>query len=82
MQPVSVESAEDFLISLGFEEDKVRDSTAVKWPTTRHCSLVEGAIRKAVETALTKRIDEQPYSALRSAKEYYYKHFKAMGYFK
>jgi hypothetical protein len=80
--PMSAESAEDFLISLGFEEDKVRYSTAVRWLATRHCSLIESAIRKAVETALTKRIDEQPYSALRGAKEYYYKHFKAMGYFK
>jgi hypothetical protein len=79
---VFVESAEDFLIGLGFPEHKVRGSLAVKWIASRHCRLIDNAIRKAVETALTKRIDEEPYEALRSALEYYYKHFKARGYFK
>jgi hypothetical protein len=80
--PMSVEAAEEFLVGLGFEWYKVKHSTAIKWLATRHCSLIEGAIRKAVETALAKRIDEQPYNALRSAAGYYYKHFKARGYFK
>ena len=79
--PMSAESAEEFLISLGFEMHKVVNSTAVKWLAVRHCNLIESAVKKAVETALTKRIDEQPYNALRSAAVDYYKHFKTKGYF-
>jgi len=35
-----------------------------------------------VETAMTERIDEQPYTALRNAMVDYYKHFKARGHLK
>jgi hypothetical protein len=80
--PVPVEAAEEFLIGLGFEWYKVRNSTAVRWLAERHCGLIEDAIKNAVATAMTKRIDEQPYRALRSAIVDYYKHFKARGYFK
>jgi len=80
--PVPAESAKEFLISLEFEKYKIRNSMAVKWLAMHHCNLIESAIRKAVETALTKRIDKQPYSALRSAAVDYHKHFKARGYFK
>jgi len=77
---MSVESAEDFLIGLGLPEHKVRGSLAVKWIAAQHCSLIDNAIRRAVETALTKRIDEQPYNALRSAIIDYREHFR--GYLK
>jgi len=80
--PVPVETAEEFLIGLGFEWYKVRNSTAVRWLATRHCGLIEDAVKNAVETAMTKRIDEQPYRALRNAMVDYYKHFKARGYLK
>jgi len=80
--PVPIEAAEEFLIGLGFEWCKVRNSTAVRWLAERHCGLIEDAIKNAVATAMTKRIDEQPYRALRSAVVDYYKHFKARGYFK
>jgi ankyrin repeat protein len=46
------------------------------------CGLIEDAVKNAVETAMTKRIDEQPYRALRSAMADYYKHFKARGHLK
>jgi hypothetical protein len=77
---MSVESAEDFLIGLGLPEHKVRGSLAVKWIAAQHCNLIDSAIRRAVETALTKRIDEQPYNALRSAIIDYREHFR--GYLK
>ncbi len=80
--PMPAEAAEEFLIGLGFEWYKVKHSTAVKWLSMRHCGLIEGAIKKAVETALTKRVEDDLYGALRGAKEYYYKHFKAGGHFK
>ncbi len=78
--PVSTESAEEFLISLGFEKYKVRNSMAVKWLSMRHCSLIEGAVRKAVEMALTKKIKDDLPKALHSALRDYYDHFK--GYLK
>jgi hypothetical protein len=80
--PMSTETAEEFLVSLGSEKDKVWGSLAVQWIAMPHCSLIEGAIKKAVEVAMTKKVDEQPYTALRSALVYYQKHFKARGHLK
>jgi hypothetical protein len=75
--PVSTESAEEFLISLGFEEHKVRNSAAVRWLAVRHCGLIEGAVRKAVEMALTKKIKGDLPEALHSALRYYHDYFKS-----
>ncbi len=80
--PISVEVAEEFLISLGLEKGKIMKSTAVRWIATQHCKLIDDAVREAVETALNKRVDDDLYYVLRRAKWDYYKHFKAKGYIK
>jgi hypothetical protein len=78
--PMTAEDGEEFLISLGFKSYKVRGSPAVKWITMRHCGLIEGAIKKAVDKALKERVKHDLYDALRNAIEDYYNYFKARGY--
>jgi hypothetical protein len=78
--PMTAEDGEEFLISLGFKDYKVRGSHAVRWIAAQHCDLIEGAIEKAVDRALKERVKYDLYGALRYALEDYYKYFKAKGY--
>jgi hypothetical protein len=80
--PMSVETAEEFLISLGFPWYKVRGSPAARWITSRHCQLVEKAIRELVETALRTRVKDDLYYVIREAAVDYREHFRARGYLK
>ncbi len=75
--PMSVESAENFLISLGFPEHKVRGSLATRWIAAQHCRLIDDTIRMAVEMKWGKH---KFYYTLHSAWLDYREHFKARGY--
>jgi len=74
--PLSAEEAEEFLINLGFEDYIVRGSEAARWIAARHCSLIEGAIKKAVETALKEGAKDGLHYVLRNAASRYHKYFK------
>jgi hypothetical protein len=76
---MSVKVAEEFLISLGLEKHKVRNSIAARWIAARHCRLIDDAIREAVETSWA---GDGLHYVLRNAMVDYYEYFKAKGYFK
>jgi hypothetical protein len=78
--PMPVESAEEFLTSLGFGKHKVRNSVAVRWIAAQHCRLIDDAINEAVEA---RREDKgELYYVLRWAMLNYYKQIKARGHLK
>jgi hypothetical protein len=81
--PMSVEAAEEFLISLGAEKYKVRGSLAARWIATRHCGLIEETIKNEVETVLSgTKVKKYLHYELTSAYVNYYEHFKARGHLK
>jgi hypothetical protein len=76
--PMPVETAEKFLINLGFPRTCVRESLAVKWIAMRHCNLINDAIKDIAELDLKGEL----YDVMMSARVDYYEHFRIMGYFK
>jgi hypothetical protein len=76
--PMPLETAEKFLINLGFPRTCIRESLAVKWIAMRHCNLINDTIKDIVELDLKGEL----YDVMRSARLDYYEHFRIMGYFK